>query len=505
MTRSHPLLLRPAIALLRRLPVAVQIALVGVSALLALVAARWGDTALALAGAAQFGWLLLSFGVGIRGALVVLLGHLKAVSNGDLTQDIPLAGRDELAAVEREVQRMSEQLSQVVARIRSEAQLVAMSGSEATRHAQSLSERTESQAANLEQTRASLGTLLETVHGNAEQVRAADARAAQVNVDADAGRASVQASVESMRRIEQRSKQMGEIISAIDDIAFQTNLLALNASVEAARAGEAGRGFAVVAVEVRRLAQSAAKASAEIKGLIQASNAEVAEGVQTIEGSRASLAQAVEGIRDVAERLREVARSSDGQSAGLQEITHAVASLEEITQRNAQMAEGSVQTADLLRTRAASLSDGVKLMHLRQGCADEAKELAKRAAELVDRAGPDEAIRQFHDPEGAFRDRDLYIAVADREGYLRAFGPDPSKAGKLRVDAFPQVDQKSIAAASWRVIETSGGGWVEFLAPHPVTKRMVPKISYVAPALGGRWAVQCSVNRGDGLVGAAAA
>jgi predicted metal-dependent hydrolase len=255
---------------------------------------------------------------------------------------------------------------------------------------------------------------------------------------------------------------------------------------------------------------SAAKAleeqsAAEVKQLIQASNAEVAEGVQTIEGSRASLAQAVEGIRDVAERLREVARSSDAQSAGLQEITHAVASLEEITQRNAQMAEGSVQTADLLRTRAASLSDGVKLMHLRQGCADEAKELAKRAAELVDRAGPDEAIRQFHDPEGAFRDRDLYIAVADREGYLRAFGPDPSKAGKLRVDAFPQVDQKSIAAASWRVIETSGGGWVEFLAPHPVTKRMVPKISYVAPALGGRWAVQCSVNRGDGLVGAAAA
>jgi hypothetical protein len=393
-------------------------------------------------------------------------------------------------------------LSQVVARIRSEAALVAMSGSEATQQARLLSQRTESQASSLQQTRAGLGTLLDAVRRNAEQVRAADARAAQVNDQTATGQAAVQASVESMHRIEQRARQMGDIIAVIDSIAFQTNLLALNAAVEAARAGDSGRGFAVVAAEVRMLAQRSAQAAAEVKQLIRRSNDEVASGVQTIERSHASLTQAVEGIRDVAERLREFARSSDGQNASLQEIAQAVATLDDITQHNARMAEGSVRTADQLRERAGRLSDGVQDMRLRQGCADEAKAMAERAARLIDSAGGDEAVRQFHDSKGTFRDRDLYIVVADRDDYFRAFGSDPSKAGKLRKDAIPQGNQTAIRAATWRAVE-GGGGWIEFSAPHPITKRIVDKLGYVAPALGGRWAVLCSVNRGDGL-GAAA-
>jgi methyl-accepting chemotaxis protein len=374
------LFVRPAISLLRRLPIGVQVGIIGLSAILALASAHWGTTAVALVGGLQFLYLLLALGIGMRNAVAVLRKQLNAVCAGDLTQDIALEGRDELAALGGEAQRLSHQLSQVVARIRSEAQLVAMSGSEATLQARSLSQRTESQAASLQQTRAGLGTLLDTVHRNAEQVRAADARAAQVNDQTATGQAAVQASVESMQRIEQRAKQMGDIIAVIDSIAFQTNLLALNAAVEAARAGDAGRGFAVVAAEVRMLAQRSAQAAAEVKQLIRSSNDEVASGVQTIERSHASLAQAVEGIRDVAERLREFARSSDGQNASLQEIAQAVATLDDITQHNARMAEGSVHTADQLRARAGRLSDGVQDMRLRQGCADEAKALAERAS-----------------------------------------------------------------------------------------------------------------------------
>ena len=104
---------------------------------------------------------------------------------------------------------------------------------------------------------------------------------------------------EAMERITTSSSKISSIIGLIDDIAFQTNLLALNASVEAARAGEAGKGFAVVAVEVRRLAQSAAKASSEVKGLIEQSGTEVRTGSKLVaEAARQAARDACRGARE---------------------------------------------------------------------------------------------------------------------------------------------------------------------------------------------------------------
>ncbi|OLL32688.1 hypothetical protein BTH42_05535 [Burkholderia sp. SRS-W-2-2016] len=476
-----------------------QWAIAVLSALVAIAAARWGGNYGAAFGVAQF---LVIFGVigdGLIDALATLRTQLQALCDGDLVRDVPLAGRDELAALGAQGGQLAEQLSQMVARIRSEAELIAMGGAQATRHATSLSQRTESQAASLEQTRASLQALLEAVRYNTDQTHQADERSTRAHADAVAGQAAVWASVESIERIEQRSREMGEILAVIDGIAFQTNILALNAAVEAARAGEYGRGFAVVAAEVRALAQRSAQAAGEVKKLIQHSRDEVSDGVRAIEGSRNLLARAVDAVSDVATLLRDVARSSNEQTAGLQEIAQAVEVLDEITQRNGEMVGGSVETASLMQSRADRLSEGVRYIRLRQGCAEEARAMAERAARLVDTEGPDAAVRRFHDPQGGFRDRDLYIVVADRDDYFRAFGSDPGKAGKLRKDALPGDDQSAIREASWRAVE-QGGGWIEFNGRHPVTKQPVEKIGYIAPALGGRWAVQCSVNRGDGLM-----
>ncbi|MFX5668515.1 methyl-accepting chemotaxis protein, partial [Acinetobacter baumannii] len=84
----------------------------------------------------------------------------------------------------------------------------------------------------------------------------------------------------TMEEIQASAREIADIISVIDGIAFQTNILALNAAVEAARAGEQGRGFAVVASEVRSLAQRATTAAKEIKTLIGTSVEKVEAGSQ---------------------------------------------------------------------------------------------------------------------------------------------------------------------------------------------------------------------------------
>ncbi|WP_341537396.1 methyl-accepting chemotaxis protein [Vibrio sinensis] len=92
----------------------------------------------------------------------------------------------------------------------------------------------------------------------------------------------IEEAVEHTKELNNRSRDIGEIVSTIKGIAEQTNLLALNAAIEAARAGETGRGFAVVADEVRQLAARTAQSTNEIEVVVSKNQTLTAGVVQSM-------------------------------------------------------------------------------------------------------------------------------------------------------------------------------------------------------------------------------
>src|SRR5690606_31200462 len=120
-----------------------------------------------------------------------------------------------------------------------------------------------------------------------------------------------------MGAINESSKQVVDIISVIDSIAFQTNILALNAAVEAARAGEQGKGFAVVASEVRSLAQRSAQAAKEIKDLIDKSVSITQTGNRLVAEAGTTMQETVASIKRVTDIMGEITAASQEQSIGI--------------------------------------------------------------------------------------------------------------------------------------------------------------------------------------------
>jgi methyl-accepting chemotaxis protein len=227
---------------------------------------------------------------------------------------------------------------------------------EITEASDDLSRRTEQQAASLEETAAALDQITEAVRRSAANAGDARDTVSAAKTGAERSGDVVRDTVTAMTGIEQSSRQIGNIISVIDEIAFQTNLLALNAGVEAARAGDAGRGFAVVATEVRALAQRSADAAREIKHLISASGREVENGVKLVGETGKALERIVAQVIKLDSLVGDIATAAQEQATGLNQVNTAVNQMDQLTQQNAAMVEESTAASHSLAGEAEELA-----------------------------------------------------------------------------------------------------------------------------------------------------
>ncbi|WP_394787964.1 methyl-accepting chemotaxis protein [Rhodoferax sp.] len=288
----------------------------------------------------------------------------KAITAGDLTQELHDDRKDEFGQLLRALSEMVAKLRGLVSEVRSGVESVSSASIEIANGNQDLSSRTEQTAANLQQTAASMEQLTSTVTQSADTARQANQLVSTAAQAATRGGEVVGQVVHSMQNISDASRKIGDIIGTIDGIAFQTNILALNAAVEAARAGEQGRGFAVVASEVRSLAQRSAEAAKEIKLLISASVQTVESGTQQVAQAGETMGEIVSSVRRVSDLIGEISASSTEQRDGIGQVNQAVNNLDQMTQQNAALVEESAAAAAGLRDQAHRLSEVVSVFNV---------------------------------------------------------------------------------------------------------------------------------------------
>ncbi|MGF1546077.1 MAG: methyl-accepting chemotaxis protein [Thiotrichales bacterium] len=251
---------------------------------------------------------------------------------------------------------MKQRLSETIANIRLAAANVESGAREIANGNAMLSQRTEDQASHLQITAGSMNEMTTTVQLNTGHANRASALAADARREVERGVDAVGKTVRAMSEINHSSREITEITSVIDEIAFQTNLLALNAAVEAARAGEQGKGFAVVATEVRTLAQRSAAAAQEIKALIESSAEKVATGSRLVDAAGTTLEAILEAVNKVNEIVSEISQAGDAQLGGIESVNRSVMEMDEMTQQNAALVEQVAAASEAMGIQAQKLS-----------------------------------------------------------------------------------------------------------------------------------------------------
>lgn len=164
--------------------------------------------------------------------------------------------------------------------------------------------------------------------------------------------------VNNIKDLGHATENIGNVVTAISDVADQTNLLALNASIEAARVGEAGRGFAVVADEIRKLSQKTEALTKDIGKILGNLKDRVISAVGEVEKIRELFSSIEEDIKNIRKSFEKTKAMSDTVGDAVNTLSTAI---EEQSQVLTDVSKRITNTASMLNETYKVFSTVIKV------------------------------------------------------------------------------------------------------------------------------------------------
>src|SRR5436305_2001776 len=324
----------------------------------------------------------------LKAQIEKLLQEVSAVGDGDLRVQAEVTP-DTLGVLADSFNYMIEELAKVVGRVQNTAVQVTHATRRILDRSAELAQASETQVAQISQTTEAVEALAIFIQNVARNAQLSAEAAQEALRNANTGEVAVRQTIDGMmlirenvqetakkiKRLGERSNEIGEIVRIIEDIADQTNLLALNAAIQSAMAGEHGRGFAVVADEIRLLAERSTESTKRIATLVKSiqgdtyeavvamedSTQEVVKGSQLADEAGRALNSIYSAVERQAQMIETIARSANDQTTVSESVAVAMGQISEITrQTNTGTQEASMsvsylaELADQLRTSVST-------------------------------------------------------------------------------------------------------------------------------------------------------
>ena len=292
--------------------------------------------------------------------------EVKAIAQGDLTRN----GNDitdflgDFSELKVSLVYILKRFNSTLTEISNLAEQVSSNASEVENASRSLADGATEQAGVIEELNATVDTVVDLAADTAKETQSASARVKASANKANEEKEKMNELLTEMEHITEISKEIGNIITDIEDIASQTNLLSLNASIEAARAGEAGKGFAVVADQIGKLAADSAKSAVNTRDLIDKTLVEIEKGNTITRTTADAFNQIIADMESFAEIAQNTMEKANSQAESLGQIGQGIEQLSSVVQGNAASSEENTAISINLAEGAAKMRDRVNIFKL---------------------------------------------------------------------------------------------------------------------------------------------